>query len=118
MSPRLGPLEVVVELRRYEEAASFAFGNLSIRDMTPTLFKSASLSEVDVPIGADNPPYAAAGADKLYMVIAGEIEFNVDDALVRVSRGDVLVIKAGEQYRYHNGGYEPGRLLLIQVPPG
>ena len=26
-------------------------------------------------------------------------------------------VEAGETYAYHNGGYEMGRLLLLQIPP-
>ena len=105
-----------MEINRYRETASFPFGNLVVRDMTPESFGSASFAEVEVPIGAANPPYAAAGKDKVYVGITGEIEFMVDGASVRVTRGDVLVVRAGEQYSYHNGGYEMGRLFLMLSP--
>jgi mannose-6-phosphate isomerase-like protein (cupin superfamily) len=48
--------------------------------------------------------------------VSGEIEFVVGGDHVRVARGDVLVVRSGEQYSYHNGGYEMGRLFLLQVP--
>ncbi|NIV55349.1 MAG: cupin domain-containing protein [Actinobacteria bacterium] len=104
-----------MEIKRYAEAASFSFGNLVVRDVTPESFERFTLAEIEVPIGADNPPYAAAGKDKVYVGISGEIEFVIDGAPVRVTRGDVLVVRAGEQYSYHNGGYEMGRLFLLQV---
>jgi mannose-6-phosphate isomerase-like protein (cupin superfamily) len=105
-----------MELKRYADATSFPFGHLVIRDMTPDSFERLSLAEVEVPIGAENPPYAAAEKDKVYVGISGEIEFVVGDESARVTRGDVLVVRTGEQYSYHNGGYEMGRLLLLQVP--
>ncbi len=105
-----------MEIKRYTEAGSFPFGHLVIRDMTPESFQRLSLAEVEVPIGAENPPYAAAGNDKVYVGITGEVEFVVGESSVRVSRGDVLVVRRGEQYSYHNGGYEMGRLFLLQVP--
>ncbi len=107
-----------MELLRYEDARSFPFGHLVVRDMTPASFERLSLAEVEVPIGADNPPYAAAGNDKVYVGIAGDIEFSIEGEPVRVTRGDVLVIRSGEQFSYHNGGYEMGRLFLLQVPAG
>ena len=106
-----------MEIKRYRDAESFPFGNLSIRDMTPGLFTQATLSEVEVPIGADNPPFAAPANDKVYVGVSGEIEFKIEGQTTRVRRGDVLVVHQGEQYSYHNGGYQMGRLFLIQVPP-
>lgn len=105
-----------MEIKRYAEAGSFPFGHLVIRDMTPDSFERLSLAEVEVPIGAENPPYAAAANDKVYVGIRGEVEFVVGDRSVRMERGDVLVVRRGEHYSYHNGGYEVGRLLLLQVP--
>lgn len=105
-----------MELHRYDETATFTFGHLVIRDMVPEGFDRLSIAEVEVPIGADNPPYAAAAADKVYVGITGDIEFRSGDQTARVRRGDVLVVPAGETYSYHNGGYEVGRLLLLQIP--
>ena len=105
-----------MELRRYDDADAFPFGNLAVKDMTPAILKQASLTEIEVPIGADNPPYAAAANDKIYVGVTGEIEFKIDGLAVRLKRGDVLVVERGEQYQYHNGGYEMGRLFLIQIP--
>lgn len=105
-----------MKLRRYTATEGIPFGHLTIRDMTPNLFTQATMTEVEVPVGADNPPYAALSNDKVYVGVSGDIEFNVEGEAVRVRRGDVLVINRGEQYRYHNGGYELGRLFVIQVP--
>ena len=105
-----------MELKRYDEVESFPFGNLEIRDMTPSVFREAKMAEVEVPIGADNPPYASAENEKVYVGMSGDIEFKVAGESVRIRRGDVLVINRGEQYSYHNGGYEQGRLFVIQAP--
>jgi mannose-6-phosphate isomerase-like protein (cupin superfamily) len=105
-----------MEIKRYVESDSFPFGHLVIRDMTPASFERVSLAEVEVPIGADNPPFAAAANDKVYVGITGEVEFAVEGSAVRVGRGDVLVVRSGEQYSYHNGGYEMGRLFVLQIP--
>ena len=104
-----------MELKRYQETAPFSFGNLAIRDVTPDQLYVASMNEIEVPIGADTPPFAAVEKKKVYLVISGDIEFAVGDEKVRITRGDVLLIEAGESYSYHNGGYEPGRLLVLQI---
>lgn len=105
-----------MEIKRYEDATSFPFGHLVVRDMTPETFQHLSLAEVEVPVGAEHPPYATPGNDKVYVGVTGEIEFLIGGETTRVSRGDVLVVRAGEEYSYHNGGYEMGRLFLMQVP--
>ena len=105
-----------MEIKRYTESSSFPFGNLVVRDVTPESFDRLSLAEIEVPIGADNPPYAAAKNDKIYVGITGNVEFVVDGTAVRIGRGDELVVRSGEQYSYHNGGYEMGRLFLLQIP--
>lgn len=104
-----------MDVKRYSEAESFPFGYLVIRDMTPPSMTGTTFSEVEVPIGAENPPYASADKDKVYVGVAGEIEFRMDGGTVRLQRGDVLVVARGETYSYHNGGYEMGRLFLIQT---
>jgi mannose-6-phosphate isomerase-like protein (cupin superfamily) len=109
--------EVGMKLHRYEDTATFPFGPLVVRDMVPAGLEGLSIAEIEVPIGADNPPYAAASADKIYVGITGDIEFQSGEETARVRRGDVLVVRAGETYSYHNGGYEMGRLLLLQIPP-
>jgi mannose-6-phosphate isomerase-like protein (cupin superfamily) len=106
-----------MEIKKYADAESFPFGHLVIRDLTPGLFSRATLSEIEVPIGADTPPYAAHANDKVYVGVTGDIAFDIDGKTVRVRRGDVLVVHRGESFRYHNGGYEMGRLFLIQIPP-
>lgn len=105
-----------MELKRYSDAEPFPFGNLSIRDVTPELLGVASMAEIEVPIAADNPPFAAAGKKKVYVGISGDVEFDIGGERVRVRSGDVLLVEAGEKYSYHNGGYEPARLLLLQIP--
>lgn len=107
-----------MELRRRIDAEPAPFGNLLIRNVTPSDLKAASMAEIEVPIGADNPPFAGVEKQKVYVGITGEIEFVIEGTTVRIGRGDVLYVAPGESYSYHNGGYEAGRLLLLQVPGG
>lgn len=105
-----------MELKPYAEATSFSFGNLTVRDMTPETFTRLSMAEAEVPIGADNPPFAENRKEKIYVCLRGEVEFTCDGEKARLRPGDVLVLQGGEQYSYHNGGYEPAHLLVMQRP--
>ena len=75
---------MIMEIKKYGTAESFPFGYLTIRDMTPTLFTSATMTEVEVPVGAENPPYAALANDKVYVGVTGEIEFSIDGDATRL----------------------------------
>ncbi len=105
-----------MELKSYDKAASFPFGNRTVRDMTPESFSQLSMAVVEVPLGADNPPFAEQRKEKIYVVLEGEVEFTSGEESALVGQGDVLVLSGGEQYSYHNGGYVPARLLVLQRP--
>lgn len=105
-----------MELKTYDNEAPIPFGTLSVTDMTPTTFTRLSMAVVEVPIGAEHPPFAEQRNEKIYVGLNGQIEFTCDGETARVGPGDVLVFSGGEQYSYHNGGYEPGRLLVLQRP--
>ena len=105
-----------MELKPYKEETPFPFGTLEVKDMTPKTFTRLSIAVVEVPIGAEHPPFAEQRKEKIYVGLKGEVAFTCDGETVRVGPGDVLVFTGGEQYSYHNGGYEPGRLLVLQRP--
>ncbi len=105
-----------MELKPYEDIAPFPFGTLTVRDMTPETFTRLSMAVVEVPIGAEHPPFAEQRKEKIYVGLQGEVQFTCEGETVLVGHGDVLVFSPGEHYSYHNGGYEPGRLLVLQRP--
>lgn len=105
-----------MEFRSYGDTAPFRFGDLELRELTPDAFGVASFAEILVPIGADRPPRVSEKDHRIYVGLVGDIEFEVDGKVLRVTPGDVLHIDKGEQYGFHNGGYQEGRLLLIRVP--
>jgi mannose-6-phosphate isomerase-like protein (cupin superfamily) len=105
-----------MELKRYTDAGGYEFGALPVKELNPDVFTSASLAEITVPIGADRPRRVNQKKDRVYVCLAGEIEFAVDDETLHLTVGDVLHIAEGEEYGFHNGGYETGKLLLIRVP--
>ena len=105
-----------MELKRYNDAIPFEFGDLQLRELTPDVFDIASFAEIVIPIGADRERRKSEKDHRIYICFAGEIEFSVDSETFRMTPGDVLHIASGETYGFHNGGYEPVRLLLIRVP--
>ena len=105
-----------MELKRYADAAPFMFGDFELREVTPDAFSAASFAEIVVPIGADRTPRVSEKDHRMYVGLIGDIEFKVDEEILRLTPGDVLHIDKGETYGFHNGGYEEGRLLLIRVP--
>jgi mannose-6-phosphate isomerase-like protein (cupin superfamily) len=105
-----------MELKRYADAAPFIFGDFELRELTPDAYTRASFAEIVVPIGADRTPRVSEKDHRMYVGLVGDIEFKVDAEVFRLSPGDVVHIDKGEEYGFHNGGYEVGRLLLIRVP--
>lgn len=105
-----------MELKKYNDEAPFPFGTLSVTDMTPTTFTELSVGVVEVPIGGEHPPFAEQRKEKTYVGLRGEVQFTSEGETALVSPGDLLVFRGGEQYSYHNGGYEPGQLLVLQRP--
>ena len=105
-----------MQVKRYESATPFSFAEFTLRELSPAAFDIGTVAEVRVPIGADRPVRVSEKQHRMYVVVAGDIEFRVNGETLRLSAGDVLHVAAGEEYGFHNGGYEEGRLLLIRVP--
>ena len=105
-----------MELKSYSGEAPFPFGTLTVRDMTPDTFTQLSMGVVEVPIGGEHPPFAEHRKEKIYVGLRGEVQFTCEGETALVGPGDVLVFTGGERYSYHNGGYEPGQLLVLQRP--
>jgi len=105
-----------MELKRYADAAPFEFGDFTVRELSPASFTVGSVAEIIVPIGAERDARVSEKTHRMYVVVTGDIEFRVADETFRASPGDTIHIASGEEYGFHNGGYEEGRLLLVRVP--
>lgn len=105
-----------MEIKRYTDAAAFEFADFTLRELGPEAVEEASMAEILLPIGADRPPRISRKRHRIYVGLAGEIEFMVSGQAIRLTRGDTLYITQGEEYGFHNGGYEDGRMLLIRMP--
>ena len=105
-----------MELIRRSETQAFEFGDIEVRELTPEAFVVASFAEVVLPIGVERPSRTNTKDHRIYICLAGDLEFTVGDETFHLTPGDVLHIDKGETYGFHNGGYEEGRLLLLRVP--
>ena len=105
-----------MELKRYKDAAPFEFGDFTVRELSPDVFSIGSVAEILVPMGAERDSRVSEKTHRMYVVVTGDLEFRVAGQTFRAGPGDTVHISAGEEYGFHNGGYEDGRLLLIRVP--
>lgn len=105
-----------MELIRHEDTKPFEFAEFVIRELSPGTFEEGSIAEVTVPIGADRPKRVNAKRHRIYVGITGDVEFEVEGNVVHLRPGDLLRIAEGEEYGFHNGGYEEAKLLLIRMP--
>ena len=105
-----------MELKRYADAAPFEFGDFVVRELSPEVFSIGSVAEIIVPMGAERTSRVSEKTHRMYVVVAGDLEFRVAGETFRAGPGDTIHIASGEEYGFHNGGYEVGRLLLIRVP--
>lgn len=105
-----------MEHKRYADAAPFEFGDFVVRELSGDAFSVGSIAEIMVPMGAERTSRVSEKTHRMYVVVTGDIEFRVAGETFRAGPGDTVHIASGEEYGFHNGGYEHGRLLLIRVP--
>jgi mannose-6-phosphate isomerase-like protein (cupin superfamily) len=105
-----------MDIKRRNEVPPFEFAEFTLRELTPAPFVEGSIAEVTVPVGSDRPTRVNEKDHRIYACVSGVIEFRVAGTTLRIVPGDVLHIDKGEEYGFHNGGYEEGRLLLIRMP--
>ena len=105
-----------MEVRRYQDAAAYQFGDLWLRELSPDVMESGSIAEITLPIGVERPRRRSQKIDRVYVGVTGEVKFTVDGEEVLIRRGDVIHIAQGEEYGYFNGGRQEARLLLFRAP--
>ena len=101
----------------HDSTIPFDFDELSIRELTPTSLKSASIATIDVPPGARHRTARSSRSEKLYVCLDGPLSFVVRDRKIALGTLDVLHIPTHEWFSYYNESGKPARLLLIHIPP-
>lgn len=105
-----------MDIIRHSDAVSYQFADLWLRELSPDVMAAGSIAEVTMPIGVERPARESNKVDRVYVGLAGTVEFTVDGTTERLEAGDVIHISQGETYGYFNGGQEEARLLLFRSP--
>ena len=101
----------------YRNVTPFNFMGLQIRELTPDGLLSASVAEVEIAPGAKHEMARSIRSDKLYVCIEGSISFRIEERDIKLEPRDLLLIRRGEWFNYHNESGAVSRVILIHIPP-
>ncbi len=101
----------------YRNVTPFNFMGLQIRELTPDGLVSASVAEVEIAPGAKHETARSTRSDKLYVCIEGGISFRIEGRDIKLAPRDLLLIRRGEWFNYHNESDTVSRVILIHIPP-
>lgn len=105
-----------MQTTRYSDVAPYQFADLWLRELSPDAMQAGSIAEVTIPIGIQRPSRHSQKVDRVYVGLAGEVQFTIEGEGVLIGPGDVIHIAEGEEYGFFNGGQEEARLLLFRSP--
>jgi mannose-6-phosphate isomerase-like protein (cupin superfamily) len=74
-----------------------------------------SLFEEDVPFGM-GPPAHRHDWDEAYYILKGEVDFEIDGALVRSAAGDFNYLPRNTVHGFKGASAEPARVLIFAAP--
>ena len=92
------------------------FGGLQIFDYTADAKRGSSLAVIDVPPGATHAEAWSRRSDKYYLVLAGQIEFSLQDERCDLGAGDFCWVEQGARFSYANRGSSHAQLVLVHTP--
>ena len=98
------------------EAEQFDFDGLKIKDYTAKLAENSSLATISVLPQISHKLSWSIRSDKYYYVIAGKINFIINDKEYVLANGDLCVIKKGEKFKYKNDSNEIVKMILVHTP--
>lgn len=105
-----------MQISRHDDAPSYQFADLWLRELSPDAMRTGSMAEVTLPIGVERPARVSQKVDRVYVGLDGDVRFTVDGETVLLGPGDVIHIAQGEEYGFFNGGQEEARMLLFRAP--
>ena len=107
-------------MRRAEESAT--------RWMAGDIYRLALTSEdtgggfamcdATIPPGGGPIPHVHKKSDEHYLLIEGELEFQIGPERVTLARGDSLHIKRGTLHGFRNVSIQPARMIFMFSPGG
>jgi quercetin dioxygenase-like cupin family protein len=72
--------------------------------------------ESDLPPGGGFPGHVHDEYEEVFYVLAGEIDYLIDDSWVAAPTGSTVLVPAGRVHGFRNSGDEPARHLAIASP--
>jgi quercetin dioxygenase-like cupin family protein len=75
-----------------------------------------SLFEVTSPPGGGSPPHVQHRGDESFYVLEGEVEFLLEDGVMRAGPGSLVFVPRGSLHAYKNVGDVPARMLVGHTP--
>lgn len=98
------------------EVEQFDFEGLKIADYTAKQDVNSSFAIISVHLKISHRLSWSKRSDKYYYIIAGEINFTINDKEYVLSNGDLCVIKKGEKFKYKNNSDEIVKMILVHTP--
>lgn len=105
-----------MQITRHDDTMPYQFADLWLRELSPAAMQTGSIAEITLPIGVERTSRRSKKTDRVYVGLAGAVEFTVDGMTERIGVGDTIHIAEGEEYGFFNGGQEEARLLLFRAP--
>jgi mannose-6-phosphate isomerase-like protein (cupin superfamily) len=98
------------------EVEQFDFDGLKIKDYTATLNEHSSFATISVVPQISHKLSWSKRSDKYYYILAGKINFIINDKEYVLSNGDLCIIKNGEKFKYKNESHEIVKMILVHTP--
>ncbi len=99
-----------------EQANKIDFDGLEILDYTSEFNEKSSFATIKVPQNAKHKLSWSKRSDKYYYIIAGEIQFTIDNEIIILNQGDFCIIKKGGRFSYRNESDKDALLILVHTP--
>ena len=99
-----------------ESLKALEFEGLEIRDYTAERDVSSSMAEITVPAGVRHKRAWSKRSDKYYYVLDSRLSFIVDEQIIELAAGDVVIIRRGVRFSYENKTKRVAKVLLVHTP--
>ena len=93
------------------------FDGLRITDYTANSELGSSLAAIEVPPGVAHPTAFSKRSDKYYLVVEGEVQFDLDGRVEALRKGDFCFVRQGTRFSYRNASASTATLVLAHTPP-
>jgi quercetin dioxygenase-like cupin family protein len=107
-------------IRRAEETETKWFNGDIYRLALTAEDTGGAIGMVDatIPPGGGPPPHLHRNSDEHYLVVEGELEFQLGPQKVTLARSDSLHIPRGTLHGFRNVSIQPARMILLFSPGG